>query len=232
MTRMKRRTTNRRRLTTRSTFSSAAFAHATAPVSGQWSVVFPTLFPSLPSVKNLFARRGVASTATANRKFATANPCRRGDRTRDARATCTAPRRLNLLACYRDLATTAKPHRDQVRAVPSARYAHLIRIDSLASAVDVISIGTTVVRHRGNQRTVAIDVDVTRGRPTPEEVYRLQAVHFVTMRVQRDLHGRGCRCPSRSCRCCCRGRRSRRWSKRSSCSWSKRSSRSWSWGRR
>src|SRR5206468_9745981 len=58
MTRMKRRTTNRRRLTTRSAFSSAAFAHATALVSGQWSVVFPTLFPSLPSVKNPFARRG------------------------------------------------------------------------------------------------------------------------------------------------------------------------------
>src|SRR5205823_8729710 len=50
-------------------------------------------------------------------------------------------------AClYRDLATTAKPHRDQVRAVSSARFAHLIRIGSLASAVDVISIGTTVVR--------------------------------------------------------------------------------------
>jgi len=27
-------------------------------VSDQWSVVFPTLFPSLPSVKNHFARRG------------------------------------------------------------------------------------------------------------------------------------------------------------------------------
>jgi hypothetical protein len=27
-------------------------------VCGQWSVVFPTLFPSLPSVKNPFARRG------------------------------------------------------------------------------------------------------------------------------------------------------------------------------
>src|SRR5439155_23158358 len=58
MTRMKRGTTNRRRLTTRSAFSSAAFAHATA--GGQRSVVlvFPTLFPSLPSVKNLFAQRG------------------------------------------------------------------------------------------------------------------------------------------------------------------------------
>src|SRR5213592_1241401 len=71
-------------------------------------------------------------------------------------------------ACYRELATTAKPHRDQVRAVPSARYADPIIIGSLPSAVDVISIGTTVVQHGDNQHAVAIDVDVTRGRPTPE----------------------------------------------------------------
>src|SRR5437660_703343 len=107
-------------------------------------------------------------------------------------AACTAPRRLNLLACYREL-PTAKPHRDLVRAVPSARFAHPVRIGSPPTAVDVISIGTTVVRHGDNQHAVAIDVDVTRGRPTPEEVHRLQAVHFVTMRVQRDLHGRRCR---------------------------------------
>src|SRR5207249_588787 len=58
MTRMKRGTTNHRPLTTRSAFSSAAFAHATA--AGQRSVVrgLPTLFSSLPSVKNPFARRG------------------------------------------------------------------------------------------------------------------------------------------------------------------------------
>src|SRR5216117_2968861 len=217
---MKRRTTNRRRLTTRSTFSSAAFAHATALVCGQRSVVFPTLFPSLPSVKNPFACRG-------RRVYGYGKPqVRHGDRTRDARATCTAPRRLNLLAWYRHLVTTAKPHRDQVRAVPSARYAHLIRIGSLASAVDVISIGTTVVRHRGNQRTVAIDVDVTRGRPTPEEVYRLQAVHFVTMRVQRDLHGRRC-----SCRCWCHGcRRCCCW--RHGCRRSRSRRSRWSWRRR
>src|SRR5205814_1779720 len=110
-----------------------------------------------------------------------------------------APRRSNLLACYRELATTAKPHRDLVRAVPSARYAHPIRIGSLPSAVDVIGIETTVVRHGGNQRAVAIDVDETRGRPTPEEIHLLQAVYFVTMRVQRDLHRCGCRCRSRSC---------------------------------
>src|SRR5205823_9287938 len=169
MTRMKRGTTNHRRLTTRSTFSSAAFAHATALVCGQRSVVFPTLFPSLPSVKNLFARRG-------RRVYGYGKPqVRHGDRTRNARATLRwlekTRRRLHGAAQIEPacllpaLATTAKPHRDQVRAVSSARFAHLIRIGSLASAVDVISIGTTVVRHRGNQRTVAIDVDVTRGRP-------------------------------------------------------------------
>src|SRR2546430_8659023 len=80
MTRMKRGTTNHRRLTTRSTFSSAAFAHATALVCGQRSVVFPTLFPSLPSVKNPFARRG--------RGVGYGKPqVRHGDRTRNARAT-------------------------------------------------------------------------------------------------------------------------------------------------
>src|SRR6266508_4509909 len=134
-------------------------------------------------------------------------------------------------ACYGEL-STAKRHRDLVRAVSSARYAHPIRIGSPPTAVDVIGIETTLVRHGGNQRAVAIDVDGTRGRPTPEEVHRLQAVHFVSTRVQRDLHRCGCRCRSRSCRCCCCccgrgggcGRRSRRWSKRSS--------RSWSWGRR
>jgi hypothetical protein len=56
-------------------------------VSGQWFLVFATLFPSLSSVKIFLRDEGVASTATANRKFATANPCRRGDRTRNARAT-------------------------------------------------------------------------------------------------------------------------------------------------
>ena len=47
-------------------------------VSGQWSVVFLTLFSSLSSVRNLWRDEGVASTATANRKFATANPSRGG----------------------------------------------------------------------------------------------------------------------------------------------------------
>src|SRR5205809_4256993 len=93
--------------------------------------------------------------------------------------------------------STAKPHRHLVRAVLSACFAHLIRIGSPPGAVDVIGIETTVVRHGGNQHAVAIDVDVTRGRPTPEEVHLLQTVYFVTTRVQRDLHR--CRCRSRRC---------------------------------
>src|SRR5205823_8997730 len=115
-------------------------------------------------------------------------------------------------ACYRELATTTKRHRDLVRAVPSARYAHPIRIGSLPSAVDVIGIETTVVRHGGNQRAVAIDVDETRGRPTPEEIHLLQAVYFVTTRVQRDLH----RCRCRRWGWCCRWGGGRRRSRRRS----------------
>src|SRR4029453_612190 len=115
-------------------------------------------------------------------------------------------------ACYREL-STAQPPRDLVRAVPSARYAHPIRIGSPPTAIDVIGIETTLVRHGGNQHAVAIDVDETRGRPTPEEVHRLQAVHFVSMRVQRDLHRCRCRCRRRrwGWRWCGRRGRRRRW---------------------
>jgi hypothetical protein len=88
MTRMKRGTTNHRPLTTRSAFLSAAFAHATAGglwFSGQWSVVFPTLFPSLSSVKIFLRDEGVASTASTDPQV------RHGEsvswRTRNARAT-------------------------------------------------------------------------------------------------------------------------------------------------
>src|SRR4029450_11863606 len=98
----------------------------------------------------------------------------------------------------------AKRYRDLVRAVPSARFAYPIPIGSPASAVDVISIETTVVQHRRDQHAVAIDVDVSRGGPIPEEVHPLQAVHFVTTRVQRDLPRCRCRCRSRCCsRCRC-----------------------------
>jgi len=50
----------------------------TSVVSGQLSVVFPTLFPSLSFVKIFLRDEGVAFTATANRKFATPNPSRGG----------------------------------------------------------------------------------------------------------------------------------------------------------
>src|SRR5206468_2034519 len=124
-------------------------------------------------------------------------------------AACTAPRRLDLVlvtVAYCCLLSTAKRHRDLVGAVPSPRYAYSIRIGSPPIAVEVVGIETTLVRHGGNQHAVAIDVDETRGRPTPEEVHRLQAVHFVTIRVQRDLHWRRCRCR----RCSRRSRRRRR----------------------
>src|SRR4030095_830072 len=107
-----------------------------------------------------------------------------------------------------ELPAGAKRYRDLVRAVPSPRSAYPIPIGSPASAVDVISIETTVVQHRRDQHAVAIDVDVSRGGPIPEEVHPLQAVHFVTTRVQRDLPRCRCRCRSRCCsRCGCR----RRW---------------------
>ena len=83
----------------------------------------------------------------------------------------------------------AKPDCDLVRAVPGARFAYPIRIGAPASAVDVIGVGTTVVRHGGNQHAVAIDVDVSRGDPIPGEVHRLASAHFVAARSEGDLPG-------------------------------------------
>ncbi len=50
---------------------------------------------------------------------------------------------------------TSESHRNLVRAVSSPRYAHPIRIGSPPTAVDVIGIETTLVRHGGDQRAVA-----------------------------------------------------------------------------
>src|SRR5215471_4087158 len=89
-------------------------------------------------------------------------------------AACAAPRRLNYsTGC---LVSTAKPYRDLVRAVPGARFTDPIRIGSIPIAVDVIGVGTAIVRRGGDDRAVAIDVDVSRGHPIPEQVHRLQAV--------------------------------------------------------
>src|SRR5262245_8743818 len=126
-------------------------------------------------------------------------------------AACTAPRKLNLLAT--GSYPLLKPHRNLVRAVRTTGFAHPIHISPPTIAVDVIGVGTALVRHSDNQHTATINVDVTRGRPTPEEVHRLQAVHFVTTRVQRDLHQRSrrwCRCRRECgscCGCCCCSRR-------------------------
>src|SRR5213596_4230215 len=136
---------------------------------------------------------------------------------------CTAPRRLNLLACYRELATTAKPHRDLVRAVLSACIADPIDVRALATCPDVIGVETGDVRHSGNQHVVTVDVDVVRGSSIPREVHRLLPLHLVAARTERDLprcrsrrgcwrRSRcycGCRCWGRSrcycgCRCRCR----------------------------
>src|SRR6058998_2039942 len=53
-------------------------------------------------------------------------------------AACTA-RRLNLAACYLQL-PAAKPHRDLIRAVLSARLAELVDVGALAAHPDVIGV--------------------------------------------------------------------------------------------
>jgi hypothetical protein len=108
------------------------------------------------------------------------------------------------------LPATAKPHRDLVRAVLSARFADLVGVGALPTRPDLIGVQTGDVRHSGNQRAVAINIDVVRGSPIPREIHRLPPLHLVAARTERDLprcQGRTCRrggC-SRCCRCWCRG---------------------------
>src|SRR5213596_2131299 len=125
---------------------------------------------------------------------------------------CTAPRRLNLLACYRELATTAKPHRDLVRAVLSACIADPIDVRALATRPDVIGVETGDVRHSGNQHVVTINVDAVRGSSIPGEIHPLLPLHLVAACTERDLprcrsrrrcwRRSGCRC-RRRCWCWC-----------------------------
>src|SRR5213596_991380 len=122
---------------------------------------------------------------------------------------CTAPRRLNLLACYRELATTAKPHRDLVRAVLSACIADPIAVRALATRADVIGVEPGDVRHSGNQHVVAINVDAVRGSSIPGEVHGLLPLHLVAASTEcdrprcRSRRRCGCGCWCR-CRCGCR----------------------------
>ena len=81
----------------------------------------------------------------------------------------------------------AKPHRDLVRAVLSARLADLVGVGALAAHPDMIGVETGDVRHSGNQHAVAINVDVVRGSSIPGEVHRLLPLHLVAARTERDL---------------------------------------------
>src|SRR5205807_5743039 len=99
----------------------------------------------------------------------------------------------------------AKPYRDLVRAVLSARLADLVGVRALATHPNVIGVEPGDVRHSGNQHAVAINVDVVRSSSIPGEVHRLLPLHLVAARTERDL-------PRCRRRCSCwRWRRSRRW---------------------
>ncbi len=71
----------------------------------------------------------------------------------------------------------------------SACFADPIGVRAPATRPDVIGVETGDVRHSGNQRAVAIDVDVVRGGPAPGEVHPLLPVHLVAARTERDLPG-------------------------------------------
>ena len=57
-------------------------------------------------------------------------------------------------------------HRHLIRTGLSARFTDLIRVVAMATGTDGIGV-ETVVRGRGNQHSVAVNVDIAPGRPAP-----------------------------------------------------------------
>jgi hypothetical protein len=82
------------------------------------------------------------------------------------------------------LPAAAKLHCDLVRAVLSARFAHLVRVCSPAFGADVIGVETGDVGHGGNQHAVAIDV--ARRASGPGEVHCVLSLYLVAIRTSRQ----------------------------------------------
>ena len=100
-------------------------------------------------------------------------------------------------------------HRHIVRASRGASFAHVVDVLSPAGVAGGISIGARV-RYGRNQRAVAVNVDVGRGRPAPGETHRIYSPNLALCGAERDRS----RC---RCRRGCRSRRCRRSRRRSWC---------------
>ena len=95
----------------------------------------------------------------------------------------------------------------------------------MATPAGGIGIETGIVRDGDNERSVAVNVNVTRGRSAPREVYLVSSFRFVATRSEGDLPrgwrrsrgNRSCRCRTwrgswgGSCSCSGRSGSSRRW---------------------
>ena len=87
----------------------------------------------------------------------------------------------------------AKPYCDLIRTILSTSFADFIGVTRIATDANMIGVETGDVRHRGDQHTVTVNVDVVRARPGPGEIHSLPPLHFVTPSTERELP----RCRSR-----------------------------------
>ena len=103
-----------------------------------------------------------------------------------------------------------------VRTVLRARSAYRVGEDGLTLLTRAIGVMADI-GHRGDQPAVAINIDVGRGRPAPEQIHCVNPTHLVAVGGQRDLTRRWCGCCRCSC-CCGSSSRCRRGYRSCSCS--------------
>ena len=78
-----------------------------------------------------------------------------------------------------------EPHRRIVGAGHGASFTHLIRVPGPAGVSGGISI-TARVGYCRDHDSIAVDVDVGRGRPAPSEMRRIYSTHLATCGAERD----------------------------------------------
>src|SRR5438876_10385809 len=81
-----------------------------------------------------------------------------------------------------------EPHGHLVGAGRGARFTHLIGVPGPTSVTGGINIGARV-RYRRDHNSIAVDIDIVRGRPGPAETHRIYSPHLAPQSSKIDCTG-------------------------------------------